>query len=205
MRGLWGAVFSRLCSTVANASGDASTEHAWHALLAAPLLLLFSGRQGRSGRPTRQELEGRFSLWHARRFQDLWALALRSVASPSLTPPTPCVVDPSAPPNVSSVERAMGLLKVSEYSRAAQCLTGGPMAPATLDTLSKLRDPERRPQQQYAPVPPLSLPDQDVQLQDDVIISTLKYFFSSLKSTRRGVAGGPLGLCCASTVLWSCP
>ena len=49
-------------------------------------------------------------------------------------------------------ERARYLVHLGELSAARQALTAGPWAPGTQQTLDELRDPARRPQEEYAPL-----------------------------------------------------
>ena len=51
-------------------------------------------------------------------------------------------------------ERARYLVHLGELSSARQALTAGPLAPGTQQTLDELRDPVRRPQEEYAPLAP---------------------------------------------------
>ena len=51
-------------------------------------------------------------------------------------------------------ERARYLVHLGELSAARQALTAGPLAPGTQQTLDELRDPVRRPQEEYAPLAP---------------------------------------------------
>ena len=77
--------------------------------------------------------------------------------------------------------------EVGELSSARQALEGAPVAPGNRNTLTLLQDARRRPPEPREPLPPGLLrfnPDTEFQLDE-------KLFGRNLRSSRRGVVGGP--------------
>ena len=90
------------------------------------------------------------------------------------------------------VRRAEQLVHLGELSSARQILEGSEVAPETRATLDKLKDRQRRP-----PQPREALPREIKEFQP-IIPCDLdeKLFGRNLRSSRRGVAGGPSGMTC---------
>ena len=78
------------------------------------------------------------------------------------------------------------MVQTGEFSSARQALEGAELAPGTPATLAALRDPTRRPDQPPDPIPPavMELVPRSFEL-DEVM------FMKNLRSSKRGVAGGP--------------
>ncbi|CAJ1360966.1 unnamed protein product, partial [Effrenium voratum] len=86
-------------------------------------------------------------------------------------------------------ERAAALAHLGELSAASAALTAMPMAPASLETLAALRDPERRPPTCQVPLPP----DFRSSRPRDPLALNLQRFLHNVRSGRRGAAAGPSG------------
>ena len=85
--------------------------------------------------------------------------------------------------------RAHLKVHLGEVSHARQELTAPPLAPGTSATLEVLNDPVRRPRQLSAPIPEDVLtwmPTEPVRFDHQA-------FLSNVRSSRRGVSGGPSG------------
>ena len=86
--------------------------------------------------------------------------------------------------------RAEKLAQFGELSAARQALEGDAVAPGTLRTLASLTNPERRP-----PLPREPLPDE---LSTFELVAPFpldaERFIKSIRSARRGAAGGPSGM-----------
>ena len=88
------------------------------------------------------------------------------------------------------ITRAERLVELGELSSARQALEGAAVAPGDQATLDKLQDERRRPQQPREPLPPDMMtfePETEFQLDE-------KMFGKKLRSSKRGVAGGPSGM-----------
>ena len=88
------------------------------------------------------------------------------------------------------VTRAERLVEFGELSSARQALEGAAVAPGNQATLDMLQDVRRRPQQPREQLTPEMLtfqPDMEFQLDE-------KRFGKNLRSSKRGVAGGPSGM-----------
>ena len=87
-------------------------------------------------------------------------------------------------------DRAETMVQLGELSAGRQALEAAPIAPGNMRTLSALTDIERRPPEPRAPIPADILnhePESALELDQDL-------FFKSLKSARKGAAGGPSGM-----------
>ena len=87
-------------------------------------------------------------------------------------------------------ERARYLVHLGELSAARQALTAGPLAPGTQQTLDELRDPVRRPQEEYGPLAPEVMAFEPDRPADIPITMILR----NLRRARKGAAPGPSGL-----------
>ena len=91
--------------------------------------------------------------------------------------------------DAARARRATSLVHLGELSAAARALTAEPLAPGTPDTLSELRDPEKRPPTPYAPLPeaaPRHVPEEQCPV-------PLPAFLDGLRAAPRGSAAGPSG------------
>ena len=82
------------------------------------------------------------------------------------------------------------MVQLGELSAGRQALEAAPIAPGNMRTLSALTDIERRPPRPRAPIPADILnhePELALELDQDL-------FLKSLKSARKGAAGGPSGM-----------
>ena len=87
------------------------------------------------------------------------------------------------------IMRAERLVELGDLSSARQALEGAAVAPGDQATLDKLQDERRRPQQPRERLPPDMMtfePEIEFQLDE-------KMFGKNLRSSKRGVAGGPPG------------
>ena len=127
--------------------------------------------------------------------QGEWLTLLTSSArhsSPSPTAPVPPTAQnpTAAPSDRRRRERARHLVHTGELSAARQALTAGPLAPGTLSTLARLRDPDRRPATAYCTEnthPPATPAAPPLHLATDKLVT-------ALRKTRKGAAAGPSGL-----------
>ena len=81
-------------------------------------------------------------------------------------------------------------IHLGELSAARQALTAGPLAPGTQQTLVELRDPVRRPQEEYGPLAPEVMAFEPDRPADIPITMILR----NLRRARKGAAPGPSGL-----------
>ena len=79
--------------------------------------------------------------------------------------------------------------EVGELSSARQALEGAAVAPGNRNTLALLQDARRRPPEPREPLPPELRFNPDMEFQLDE-----KLFGRNLRSSRRGVVGGPSGM-----------
>ena len=85
--------------------------------------------------------------------------------------------------------RALGLVQLGELSAGRQALEGARLAPGTEETLQVLRDPEKRP-----PRPRERLSEAVREVRPEKFDLDEKLFLQCVRSSRRGVAGGPSGI-----------
>ena len=86
-------------------------------------------------------------------------------------------------------ERALGFVQMGELSTARQALEGARLAPGNDETLQVLRDPEKRP-----PLLRETLSEAVRSADPDPFELDGELFLQCVRSSRRGVAGGPSGM-----------
>ena len=89
----------------------------------------------------------------------------------------------------SEPRKALALVQVGELSSARQALEGAELAPGNDATLRELRNPARRPNVAREPIPEETLMSVPPEFELDENL-----FLRTLRSSKRGSAGGPLGM-----------
>ena len=145
-----GALKAALTAGLTEVQRDPSSAEGWKLFLLAPRMLLYRGRG--ETRVPRAELDKRVALLAAGQCRDLLDAAAEAAAGSDV--PGPSRANAADDDAQRRAERAAALAHLGELSAASAALTAKPMAPASLETLAALRDPERRPPTRQVPLPP---------------------------------------------------
>ena len=164
---------------------DPSSAEGWKLFLLAPRMLLHRGRG--ETRVPRAELDKRVGLLAAGQCRDLLDGAAEAAAGSDV--PGPSRANAADDDAQRRAERAAALAHLGELSAASAALTAMPMAPASLETLAALRDPERRPPTRQVPLPP----DFRSSHSRDPLALNSQGLLRNVRSGRRGAAAGPSG------------
>ena len=172
-----GALKAALTAGLTEVQRDPSSAEGWKLFLLAPRMLLYRGRG--ETRVPRAELDKRVELLAAGQCRDLLDSDV----------PGPSRANAADDDAQRRAERAAALAHLGELSAASAALTAMPMAPASLETLAALRDPERRPPTRQVPLPP----DFRSSHPRDPLALNSHRFLRNVRSGRRGAAAGPSG------------
>ena len=180
-----GALKAALTAGLTEVQRDPSSAEGWKFFLLAPRMLLYRGRG--ETRVPRAELDKRVALLAAKQCRDLLDAAAKAAAGSDVSGPSRAnAADDDAQ---RRAERAAALPHLGELSAASAALTAMPMAPASLEALAALRDPERRPPTRQVPLPP----DFRSSHPRDPLALNSQRFLRNVRSGRRGAAAGPSG------------